>query len=90
MRVGCKHLEYAALYILYANLRVSFRVEVIYQLLANNESADFVQEDKMVCGRRHKVFVTQPLFPSVTKRCRHGRELLVNSSSMNVPKAMWP
>lgn len=30
-RVGCKHLEYAALYILYANLGVSFRVEVMYQ-----------------------------------------------------------
>lgn len=46
----------------------SLLAQVMYQWLPNHLSADLGQDDKMVCKRRHGVFVTPPLFPSVTKR----------------------
>lgn len=61
MRVGCKHLDDAALYILYANFKhvsVQKSCTLCSQII---ESADSVRQDKMVCQGTKSLRDTAPL-----------------------------
>lgn len=61
MRVGCKHLDDAALYILYANYKHVSLYKSCTRCSQIIESADSVRQDKMVCKRMKSLRDTAPL-----------------------------